>query len=372
MRYTREEGCRAWLATAYLTPAQIHGLFDQYGTAEAIYDRVTRSGTGFMSGLRIDASKQELLKTHAAPDAMHSLMLSLHKHEIGVIGRDDLHYPDALQHIPSPPEILFYQGSLDCLMGKCVTVIGSRSASLHGIEATERLCCELSEHGVTIASGFAEGIDRAAHRGCLKGGSPTAAVLASGIDVDYPADTFGFKHEIVRSGGVLLSEYPPGQRAASYVFKERNRILSGLSKAVIVMEAGIKSGCMLTVSHALEQGRDVLAYPGIPGSQWSAGAHELLREGATYFTTAEDVLEDLGWLDDDVCIKSNPSAAKSLPPLTEDQRRIYSLLAQCEELSYDQLAAQTGFSAPSLSVSLTMLQMMGLIKALPGKSYCKV
>lgn len=371
MQYSREDGCKAWLAYACLRPSRIRELLEEFGSAEAIYDRFISNGGGFLKKRRISDKALQVLEEHADRQSMHQMMLSMQKYDVGIVTPAMTEYPDSLRSIPEAPEILFYRGSLDCLIGKCVTVIGSRRASLHGIEATERLCRELSENGVTVVSGFAVGVDQAAHRGCMSGGSPTAAVLASGIDVDYPADTMSLKEQIVERGGVLLSEYPPGMRSSRNVFQVRNRILSGLGKAVIVMEAGVKSGCMLTVDHALEQGRDVMAYPGIPGSEWSEGAHALLRDGATYFTSTQDVLDDLGWLDNDACMAEKPPAAV-LPPLDDAQRKVYSLLSQKDEMSYDQLAAETGMDAPSLSVALTMLQMMGLIRALPGKAYSKI
>lgn len=254
-------------------------------------------------------------------------------------------------------------------MGKCVSVVGSRKASPQGVEVTQKICRELSQAGVTIVSGFAMGIDTAAHEGCLEGGSPTAAVLSAGIDVDYPADNAALKERIVKNGGVLLSEYPPGFRSNKFVFQVRNRIIAGLGKALLMMESRIQSGSTLTVHHALDQGREVYAYPGIPGTEWAEGAHQLLREGANYFTSAQDILEDLGWEDD--LPQPTIQQKKELPPLSDDQRRVYTLLSQ-GELSFDQLADQSGLASPALSVALTMLQMMGLVRAMPGKAYCRV
>ena len=136
-----------------------------------------------------------------------------------------------------------------------------------------------------------------------------------------------------------------------------------------MMESRIQSGSMLTVHHALDQGKDVYAYPGIPGTEWAEGAHQLLREGAIFFTGAADILEDMGWESE-----SSPTTAKQhkeLPPMSDQQRCVYTLLSQ-GELSFDQLAAETNMAVPDLTVALTMLQMMGLVKAMPGKSYCRV
>ena len=299
---------------------------------------------------------------------MHDMMVTMRKLNAGVVAISDAEYPDALRHIPDPPAILFYRGQLDCLMGKCVAVVGSRSPPPRGEMATQSICRELSERGVTIVSGLAMGVDAAAHRGCLEGGSPTAAVMACGIDVEYPLENADLRTEILERGGVLLSEYPLGMRSARHVFQMRNRLISGLAKALVMMEARIQSGSMITVQHALDQGRDVFAYPGVPDAESSEGAHQLLREGAIYFTCAQDVLEDLGWADDAPPVTMQQKQA--LPEMSDDQRTIYTLLGQ-GEMSFDELATSSSIPTPQLSVSLTLMQMSGIIRTMPGKTYCR-
>ncbi|MBQ8555154.1 MAG: DNA-processing protein DprA [Clostridia bacterium] len=367
MRYTREDGCRAWLTYGLLRADAAMSLLNEFGCAEAIYDRFVKEGSTFLQK-RISESSITLLRDQSAPEKMHDMMVTMQKLSIGIISHDDARYPDSLRDLRSPPALLFYRGNPDCLMGKCITVIGSRKASPQAMDATMKICRELSDAGVTIVSGLAMGIDTAAHEGCLQGKSPTAAILGCGMDVDYPMENVDLKENIVQRGGMLLSEYPLGLHASPHVFQVRNRILAGLSRAILMMESRIRSGSMLTVQHALDHGKEVYAYPGQPGTDWAEGAHQLLREGANYFTSARDVLEDLNWLDDE----PTPSVVlrQELPEMTEEQRRVYTLLGQ-GEMSYDQLAAKSGIPAPALSVALTMLQMMGLIKPMPGKSYCK-
>ena len=368
MRYSREDACRAWLTYGLLRADVLCELLEEYGSAEAIYDRFIASGAGFLKK-RINEFAMEQLTAQAHRDKMHDMLVSMQRFDIGILSQTDARFPDHLRNIQSPPALLFYRGNLDCLMGKCVAVVGSRKASPQGVESTRKVCRELSEAGVTIISGLAMGIDAAAHEGCLEGGSPTAAVLGCGIDVDYPVENLNLKERIVESGGVLLSEYPPGVHANKFVFQVRNRIISGLGKALLMMESRIQSGSMLTVHHALDQGKEVYAYPGIPGTEWAEGAHQLLREGANYFTSAQDVLEDLGWNTD--APRPASQQTRSLPELSAEQRMVFMQLSQGEK-SFDQLAADTNLPAPMLSVALTMLQMMGLIKAMPGKSYCRV
>lgn len=367
MKYLREDGCRAWLTYGTFQADQLSQVLKEYGSAENVYDSFITHGGSFLKKYCSDYGIEQL-QERASRQSMHEMMLAMQKLDMGVLTQEDDDYPDSLRNIPSPPAVLFYRGNINCLRGKCISVVGSRNASIQGIEATRTLCAELSRNGVTIISGLAMGIDAAAHEGCLEGGSPTAAVMSCGIDVDYPAENHDLKEAIVAKHGVLLSEYPPGMRANRFVFQVRNRIISGLSKALLMMESRIQSGSMVTVHHALDQGREVYAYPGIPGTEWAQGAHQLLREGANYFTSAQDVLEDLKWESSDAA----PSSPKAdLPSLSEEQRLVYRQLSH-GELSFDELADRTKLSAPALTVALTMLQMMGLIKALPGKSYSLV
>jgi len=367
VRYTREDACRAWLTYGMFRADALEEILREYGSAEEIYDRFSTHGPAFLKGY-VNEFGMEQLREHAPKDQMHQMLLTMQRHNIGIIAQCDVHYPDLLRNIQSPPALLFYRGNLDCLMGKCVSVVGSRKASPQGINVTRKICYDLSRAGITIVSGLAMGIDAAAHQGCLEGGSPTAAVMGCGIDVDYPAENAELKEQIVAAGGVLLSEYPPGVRANRHVFHTRNRIISGLSRALLMMESQIQSGSTLTVQHALDQGREVFAYPGIPGTEWASGAHQLLREGANYFTSARDILEDMGWEDEPIQPQLQQTVA--LPPMTDDQRKIFTLLSQ-GEMTFDQLAAQSNLPVSSLSVALTMLQMMGLIKSLPGKAYCR-
>lgn len=368
MRYTREDGCRAWLTYGMFRADTMADLLNEYDSAEAIYDRFLQKGSGFLKQYTGEGGLARL-QEQAAPDKMHEMMLCMQRHNMGIIAQNDPGYPEMLKYIQQPPTLLFYRGYLDCLNGKCIAVVGSRRASTQGVEATQRVCKELSLAGVTIVSGLAIGIDTAAHEGCLAGGSPTAAVLGCGIDVNYPVDNEGLKESIVLNGGVLLSEYPPGTHANKQVFQVRNRLISGLARALLMMESRIQSGSMLTVQHALDQGREVYAYPGLPGTEWAEGAHQLLREGANFFTSAQDVLEDLGW--EKQQMSSVKRVEKPLPQMTDDQRKVFSLLSR-GEMSFDQLTVSANMSAAELTVALTMLQMMGLIKALPGKVYARM
>lgn len=369
MRYTREDGCRAWLTCGQLRYEGMRRLMEDFGCAEAAYDRFRKNRAALSP--YAEEEQLELLWQASSPEAMHEMMVTMRREDMGIVSLADYQYPDALRNIADPPLMLFFRGSLDCLMGRCVTMVGARNASPAGIDAAFQVARELGEAGVTVVSGMAMGIDTASHEGCLAGGSPTAAVLACGLDIDYPVDNRPLKERLLASGGVMLSEYPPGTPAYSWHFPVRNRILSGLSRAVVMMECRVRSGSMRTVQHALDQGREVYAYPGKLGTEWAEGAHQLLREGANYFATAQDILVDMGWAEE--AAKGLPAkvAQQSLPPLSEEQRRVLAEISR-EECSFDQLAERTGMDAPQLSGALTMLQLLGLVKSLPGKIYARL
>lgn len=369
MRYTREEGCRAWLTYGLMTANKLQAVLDAFdGDAQCVYDAFVRTGGQCLEKLTKPEQRAQLLQ-RAAPEQMHDMMVTMHRLDMHIVSRADVLYPDALRDLSDAPALLFYRGNLDCLSRRCLTMIGTRTPSIQAEDATVRIARELSEHGVTIVSGFAYGIDSAAHLGCLDGGSPTASVLACGLDVDYPVENIELREQIVEAGGVLLSEYPPGMRASPIVFPVRNRILAGLSRAVVMMEGKIRSGSMNTVQHALDQGKDVFAYPSAAGGELAEGTHQLLREGAIYFTTAQDILEDMQW-DSGDCRPPTLEEQSALPEVSGNQRAVLTLLSR-GEMSFDQLISASGLSPSTLSGTLTMLQIQGLIRALPGKTYCR-
>lgn len=362
LRYTREDGCRAWLAHGMIPLSRMAALLEAFGSYEAIYDRFRSQGPSVLRGC-VNEGQLALLGERAQPDAMHEMMLIMQRLEMGLLAPDDSAYPEALRNIQDPPSLLFCRGNPACLSGRLIAMVGSRKASRTGERATYAIAKELSANGVSIVSGLAMGIDTAALKGGLEGGTPVIGVAACGLDVDYPAANHGLKEQIIAAGGALISEYPPGTLPLRHHFAVRNRIMSGLSSAVLMMEGSIRSGSMLTVQHALDQGREVYAYPGEPGTVWAEGAHQLLREGANYFASARDVLEDMGWF-----IEAPQEEPRKLPSLTPEQQRVYALL-QRGELSFDELATASGLEAQTLSAVLTMLKIMGLVEDLPGKVY---
>lgn len=415
MRYTREEGCLAWLTNGMIHGQKLQQLLTSYGSAEALYDTFVKDDGRCLEG-KVSDSNLSLLQASASRNAMHDMLVTMQKWNIGILSIADKRYPERLRNIPVPPAILFYRGNLAALEGHALAVVGTRKASSAGLAATSTLCQTLSNENVRIVSGLAVGIDTAAHEGCLCGASPTIGIMACGLNIPYPTASASLRERILHNGGLLLSEYPPDMRPQKNVFSVRNRLLAGLSDAVVVMECYSRSGCKLTVQHALEQGKDVFAYPGIPNAAISEGTHQLIRDGAIYFTTAQDILEDMRWSDPNQPPKPKPapdllpqapakpakqkaSSAKSssqkkaisgppdatskdntppaqavkeipLPPMSDEEKGIYDALAE-GTLSFDQLSDKTGLAAAKLMSSLTMLQIAGVIKALPGKMYSR-
>mgnify|MGYP001637227965 CR=1 FL=1 len=241
MRYTREQACLAWLAQGMLGSRRLKKLLDEYGSAEAAYDAFQRDHGASLQN-RISDYSLSLLRASASREKLHDMLVTMRKWNMGLVSMADDMYPESLRNIPEPPYMLFYQGDLRAAEGRCITVIGSRSATVAGIAATKSLCRDLSKQGVCIVSGLAVGIDAAAHEGCLDGGSPTIGVAASGLNVPYPSENVALKARILSQGGLLLSEYPPDMQSSKYVFAVRNRILAGLGHAVVLMEARIRSG----------------------------------------------------------------------------------------------------------------------------------
>lgn len=356
----------AWLASALIPPDMLLSLLETYETPEAVYDAFMRSGD--IPELMLPPGCRSRLLSQSAEERLRWFDDTLVKHGIQSFCFHDPIYPEQLRCISDPPVLLFYQGEPDCIRGRTVSVVGSRSASYAGQKATRKISKELSCRGVAVISGLASGIDTSAHNGCLDGSSPTIAVTACGLDRVYPSSSLSLRDDILDQGGLLISEYAPGEKPAGWHFPVRNRILTGLGHALILMEAKIRSGSMTSVRHALDQGKDVFVYPGDPASPYFEGNHQLLREGALYFTTAEDILEDLGWLDNPPVVRHNSGCPEVHTSLTKVETSVIQALTPgC--LSFEELIAVTGITPAELLASLTCLQVKGYIESLPGKVY---
>lgn len=299
-------------------------------------------------------------------------MLMVSRCDADVITLYDKAYPKMLKYIADPPVVLYCRGKIDA-DAICVAVVGSRRATSYGAEMAVRLSKELARHGVTVVSGMARGIDTKAHIGALQGGGKTIAVLGCGVDVIYPQENGDLMNRIIQSGAVI-SEYLPGAPPIPFNFPARNRIISGLSNSVVIVEANERSGSLITADFALEQGRDVFAVPGNINSINSAGANRLIRDGARMITTADDILDELdvkherniNFLSDGKItgsILGNSGSKLDLEGRTIAQRLLNG------PAHIDVIARDCGISVQLASSVLMMLELSGFVEQMPGKLY---
>jgi DNA processing protein len=257
----------------------------------------------------------------------------------------------------SPPPVLWARGCLGHLQRKIVAIVGSRAATPYALEVAARLGAELAERGIVVCSGLARGVDSAGHRGCLEAGGQTIAVQGCGLDRVYPAEHEDLAADIA-TRGLLVSELGPGAPPLPEHFPLRNRIISGISLATVVVEASEQSGSLITARYALEQGRDVMAVPGSVLSGRNRGSHALLKDGATVVETANDILQELGWTPSSPV--SNPAKSRTFEPLL-------ALMDAGESYALEELAGITGMTGSRLLVALTELELRGLVLASNGK-----
>lgn len=281
---------------------------------------------------------------------------------------EDADYPAPLRTIPDPPPVLHVWGSLIPEDTAAVAIVGSRLATTHGVFTAGKLARDLAAHGLTIVSGLAVGIDAAAHRGALAAGGRTIAVLGGGLERIFPREHEPLARAIAEHGAVL-SEFPMTAPALRGHFPQRNRLISGLSLGVIVVEAAIHSGALITARLAAEQGREVFAVPGPAGSPTSHGTHGLLRDGARLVESAEDVLAELkGPLTASVKVIRE---AQPAPRVTAEEAPIYAHLST-QPVAVDALTAETRIPAAQLLPLLLNLELKGLIRQVPGQQFVRV
>lgn len=367
------------LRTPGLGPSILRPLISKHRGARAALDEL-RNGRG---GRELTAEARSWLD---APD--QTLLASDLEWLAGpghhLIGWDDPDYPSLLQEIPGAPAALFVDGDPSLLWMPQIAMVGSRSASESGMATTRRFARALSSAGFTITSGMADGIDGAAHRAALEVGGKTVAVLGTGPDLVYPRKHRGLAAEIAEKGA-LVSEFPPGTVGKPDHFPRRNRIISGLALGTLVVEAGLKSGSLITARYANEQGREVFAIPGSINNPLARGCHQLIREGARLTESVEDVIGDLSSLAASLgdrlrarleLDQTNPSQAASgqeaLPgKLDPEYVRLLDALGH-EEVALDALAERTGMTIAALSSMLLVLELEGLVSAARGGKYTRL
>ena len=355
-----------WLTLHFLPGlgcTRIARLVDCFGSADAVLDQGGKAAELFPGFARALADKSAL---NAAQQQARQELDQIARQQLSLISCTDGVYPPQLLEIADKPALLYVRGDVQALsVQPALAIIGSRSASDYGRRTARRLASAVAEQGVSVVSGAAFGIDAAAHEGALQAGGPTVAVLGCGVDVVYPAAHRGLLERIAAQGAVI-SEFSLGTRPESFRFPIRNRIISGLSRAVLVVEAGEKSGSLITSRLALDQGREVLAVPGSIDSPKSRGAHWLIQQGASLVQREEDLFEALSWP------KSGAAADAPLPsvPLSPEAERILQAL-DAYPADIDRIAQVSGFAPALLQPLLLTLELQGLVRHLPGHLYEK-
>jgi len=328
-------------------PAKLRKLLEEYHSIEEVCQRLSAP---------LDLAEVEIEKAQ--------------KLGIKMLSRVDQEYPELLTNIHDPPSIIYVNGEISPKDKKAIAIVGTRTATRYGKETAERLARELSSLGITILSGLAIGIDAAAHQGALEAGGRTLAVLGSGIDQIYPRQNVKLAEKIVNQGA-LISEFSLGQKPDTWTFPQRNRIISGLSLGVIIVEGHYDSGAMITAKLALEQGREVFAVPGNIELEQSKGPHWLIKQGAKLIESVDDVLDEL----QHVLEVKRPKVASGIKreprdysDLPEEEQKIMAVLSS-EPKHVDEISSETGFPVSQVLGQLMMLEIKNFVRQLPGKMF---
>lgn len=290
---------------------------------------------------------------------------SLDEKGIRVVTICDSFYPDLLREIHDPPVLLYLLGSLPDEGMPKVSLIGARRCTDYGLRAARDLSRSLAANGVVVVSGMASGIDSMAHKGAIEGGGLTVAVLGCGVDVCYPSENRDLRRQILENG-CLISEYPPEEKPLPGYFPARNRIISGLSRITVVTEAAKRSGTLITVGQALDQGREVMAVPGNINSRQSEGTNSMIKDGAGVVTEADDILRALG-IERKARRTDKPNRSANL---AHNEKIVYDLVGPAP-VYLDEIIEKSNSQAQTINYILMMLELRGLIRKLPGQRYVR-
>ncbi|MEN6460023.1 MAG: DNA-processing protein DprA [Syntrophomonas sp.] len=296
-----------------------------------------------------------------------SVLSNIRSRNISITWVEDKDYPKMLRTIPDPPWILYYLGDMSVTDNICMAIVGSRAATPYGKKVARKFGQELARQDAVVISGMARGVDTEAHRGALDEGGKTVGVLGSGVDIIYPRENEGLFREIY-SNGMIVSEFPPGTIPEPGNFPRRNRIISGLSRGVLVVEAKKKSGALITADFALEQGRDVFAIPGHITSSNCTGTNNLIKQGAKMVTCIHDIIEDYY----DMELKKSSTLSQEMGLQLDNNEKIILQCMGYEPIHFDELISITGFEFGLLSTIILNLEFKGAIKGVPGNYYVRI
>ncbi|MCR4880343.1 MAG: DNA-processing protein DprA [bacterium] len=357
-----------WLAFSKLEGVGSASLFDIYNHFQSMEAAWIASSLDWQEVKQLRNSTISAFKEKQKEIDTEKLLDDFLSKNIGVVTIADESFPECLKNIDDAPAILFYKGDfLNKDFGKTLAIVGSRRCTSSAVENTKAIIKGLKPANAVIVSGGAYGIDTAAHTGALEAGMETIVVLGGGLEHLYPNQNIPMFKKVLENNGVLLSEYYPETKPDVYRFPQRNRIISGLSRGTLVVEANIKSGALITAKLCLEQGKELMCMPGLLSNPNTQGTHKLLKEGAALVTMSEDIIDCLGW----EMQEQNKVSSTELNGLSDDEQAIIEVISY-EPTNIEKIASKTKIDINNLMIMLTMLELKGIIKQLPGEIYMKV
>jgi DNA processing protein len=340
-------------------PARFHRLIDRFQDPE----RAWRASEQDLLALGVDGKSLPLLLEKRRSLSLDQEMEKLRRLDVAILSIYDADYPQQLEEIYNAPPLLYIKGQLTRQDEQSIGVVGTRSPTVYGKELAARIVPELVRAGLTVVSGLARGVDSIAHSAALDAGGRTIAVLGCGIDVVYPAENRRV-YQRIQQQGAIVTEYPLGTKPDAFNFPARNRIISGLTLGTVVVEAQHGSGALITADYALEQNREVFAFPGRATDRGSAGCNRLIREGrAKLVTSTEDILEEL-----DLTVAVQQLEIKAVLPANDEESRLLALLSH-QPVHIDELSRQTAMAAPAVASTLMMLELKGAVRQVGSMSY---
>jgi DNA processing protein len=340
-------------------------LVEKFGSAEAIFKT---PGSRLEKTEGIGTIRARSLKSFTAFKELEKEIAFIEKYRINPLFLTDSNYPQRLLNCYDPPALLFYRGAANLNASRVVAVIGTRSNTEYGKQLTEKLLKELASPDLLIVSGLAFGIDAVAHRSAIKNNTATVGVLAHGLDTIYPTEHHQLAKDIIKYQGGLLTEYCSNCKPDKHHFPTRNRIVAGMSDAIVVVETGIKGGSMITAELANGYNKDVFAYPGKTTDTKSTGCNYLIKNNkAILLTEAKDLAELMGWQEKTTV---NPRQQQELVmELSPDERLITEILREKEAVHIDELHLKSGLSSSAVAAAILSLELQNMVNTLPGKLY---
>jgi len=366
-----EANLTEWLRFSYLelNPQKCRSVLSRFGDSPV---QLFEEGVGALRARCPDLTERQYTRfSEASTRDFDKDLLTLTRLGGTLLHHKDADYPSSLSQLPDSPVILFLRGKLSQDDRFSIAIVGSRRASAYGLSLAAHFSRELCKHKLTIVSGGARGVDTRAHAGAVEAGGRTIAFIGSGLDVTYPAENKKLFEQIVESGGAIATEYPIGARPEPWRFPARNRLISGLSLGVLVVESPVDSGSMITAREAGDQGREVFAIPGPIDTGRNAGCHKLIQDGAKLVQVPEDILDELGVLTlraPEGSETPKAAAVRDLPPM---EGKILNMLT-LEARTTDSLIVESALTAPQVTGILTLLEMLGLARRVPGNAFVRV